>query len=257
MSQTRGRRDRSCVAVVLRRQDWRESSRIVTLLTREFGRRSFLAKGAHRPKSGFAGALDALHVVEARVRVREGRGLQNLDSVRVLQGNRPFRRDLVRYQLATHLTEIVQFAMPEGRADEELFDIYRGGLALYRMAPAHSFATIATALELRILTALGVLPELDRCTRSGRELPTSGTLGFSEQDRGFVAELRGSSRRVSAEVPRLARALLETPGRELSSRQDAPGDVRALFACIHDLVWWELGERPRSAFPESVLRPRT
>lgn len=247
-------RGRTCTAVVLRRQDWRESSRIVTMITREFGRRSFLAKGAHRPKSSFMGALDALHVVEAKVRVREGRGLQNLDSVRVIQGNHPFRRDRARYELALHLTEVVQLAMPEGRADEELFDIYRGGLALYRSAPARSFATVATALELRVLAALGVLPELDRCTRSGEALPTAGLVGFSEGDRGFVQAGPGVTRRVSARAPVLARALLATPGRALVAREDPPADTRALFACVHDLLWWELGERPRCSFPEYVLR---
>lgn len=250
-----GRGSTSCTAIVLRRQDWRETSRIVTLVTRDFGRRSFLAKGAHRPKSAFLGALDALHVIEARVRVREGRGLQLLDSARVIQGNVPFRRDSERYGLAMHLSEVVQLAMPEGRADPDLFDLYRGGLALYRGTPKSSLLTVATALELRTLRILGVLPELDRCTKSGARLPRRGRIGFSEEDGGFVLPATGS-RSVDARLPGLASELLTTEGRSLSQRTDPRQLTDELFACVHDLLWWHLGERPRTVFPATVLRAR-
>ena len=243
-----------CVAIVLRRQDWRETSRIVTLLTREHGRASFLAKGAHRPKSPFLGALDLLHVIEARVRVRSGRGLQYLDAAKVLQGNRAFRRDRERYGLAMQLSEIMTLTMPEGRADPELFDLYRGGLALYRGAPRNTLATIATSLELRILQQLGLLPALDRCTRTGLALPEQGRIGFSAEDGGFVAKTQGL-RSVDASLPAFAIELAQVKGRQLAERHDPPAKTKALFACIHELLWWHLGETPRASFPETVLGP--
>ena len=47
-------------ALVLRVVEWSETSSIVTLLTREFGKVRGLAKGARRPKGPFESALDLL-----------------------------------------------------------------------------------------------------------------------------------------------------------------------------------------------------
>ena len=47
-------------AIVMRTIDWSETSSIVTLFTREFGKISGLAKGARRPKGPFESALDLL-----------------------------------------------------------------------------------------------------------------------------------------------------------------------------------------------------
>ena len=49
-------------AIVLRTVEFSETSLIVTLLTRDFGLVSALAKGARRPKGPFEGALDLLAV---------------------------------------------------------------------------------------------------------------------------------------------------------------------------------------------------
>ncbi|MCB9920226.1 MAG: DNA repair protein RecO [Planctomycetes bacterium] len=241
-----------CVAIVLRRTDWRESSRIVTLLSREYGRRSFLAKGAHRAKSPFLGALDTFHVLDVRVRVRDGRGLQILDGARVLHGNRVFRTDGVRYGLATHLAEAVQVAMPEGRADPELFDVFRGGLALFRMAAAESLPVIATALLLRTCRTLGVLADLERCADTGEPLPDRGRVGFVAGEGGFVRQ-SSRGRSVDASLPRLATSILETTGRALEQRCDDPKSVRNLLVLVHELLWTQLGEEPRTSLPRAIL----
>ncbi len=58
----RGARTRTtAAAIVLRRRDFRESSRIVTCLLREHGKVTGLANGAHLPDSAFLRRLDFLN----------------------------------------------------------------------------------------------------------------------------------------------------------------------------------------------------
>ena len=49
-------------AIVLRTIEFSETSLVVTLFTREFGKLGVLAKGARRPKGPFEGSLDLLAV---------------------------------------------------------------------------------------------------------------------------------------------------------------------------------------------------
>ncbi len=50
------------LAIVVRVVEFSESSCVVTLFTRDFGKVGALAKGARRPKSSFESALDLLAV---------------------------------------------------------------------------------------------------------------------------------------------------------------------------------------------------
>lgn len=240
------------LAVVMRRSDFRESSRIVTLLTRTYGMRGFLAKGAHRPGSPFLGAIDLLHVVEAKVGVREGRGLQHLYSARLRIGNRPFRHDRPRRLLAYRLAEILRIAMPEGRADPYLFDLFQGGLQLLARSHETRLGTIFSSLGLKILDHLGLLPSLTLCPVSGEPLPTEGLIGFDPGQGGFVGPDQ-ARRRVAAELPSLALYLCGLPGRDLGLI-DLPGPLpSALHALVQELLIHRLDYEPRIPLPAGLF----
>ncbi|MEZ5990043.1 MAG: DNA repair protein RecO [Planctomycetota bacterium] len=243
---------RKTLAIVLRRSDFRESSRIVGLMTRDFGRLAFLAKGAHRPRSPFLGAIDLLHVGEARVSVRAGRGLQSLYAFRVTEGNAPFRHDPLRRALAYRLVEGIRLAMPEGRVDAQAFDLLHGGLRLLRAAPRARLRAVHVALALRLLDGQGLLPPLDRCPLSDAPLPERGRVGFAPEAGGFVALDRGG-RPVDAALATLARRLLATPGRALPGLALPAGPLAELERLVDDLWRWRLEEEPRVALPPALF----
>ncbi len=240
------------LAIVMRRSDFRESSRIVTLLTRRHGMRGFLAKGAHRSTSPFLGAIDLLHIVEARVSVREGRGLQNLYAAKLLIGNRPFRHDRKRRLLAYRLAESLRIAMPEGRADPHLFDLFQGGLQLLARADETRLGTILCGMGLKILDHLGLLPSLKTCPATGHALPGRGQVGFDPAQGGFVAaEL--VRRRVPAELPALAERLRGLAGRELGLADIAAHSQGPLHALVQELLTHHLDYEPRIQLPAGLF----
>jgi DNA repair protein RecO (recombination protein O) len=211
----RGQGQATTLAIVLRRSDFRETSRIVTCLSREHGRLSGLAKGAHRPDSPFLGRLDFLNEVEATFSADRG-GLRLLVKA-TLRRERRALREPARFVAASHLAQLCEHASQEGQPAPELFDLLHGGLNLLERCPREVVAQVVLGLELRYLGLLGALPDLERCCVGGCAL---GEAAFREPDgRGLACRRHAGvpRRAVAAEVLASLRLLLAGPGRSLPS----------------------------------------
>lgn len=198
-------------AIVLKRSDFRESSRIVTCLTREHGRIVGLAKGAHRPDSPFLGRLDFLNEVLATWSADRG-GLRLLERVELVRERRALREP-VRYLAASHLAQLCDFALPDASPEPEVFDLLAGGLNLLERCPAAAIGRVVLGLELRLLSRLGALPDLHRCAVCGEAL---GDHVFRAPDTpGLVCRTHAGVPRqnVGTQVLALLRALDAAAGR--------------------------------------------
>lgn len=173
----RSGRQTTAHAIVLRRRDFRESSRIVTCMTREHGKVTGLAKGAHRPDSPLLGRIDFLNELEATFSPDRGT-LRLLVRARLLRERRALRRP-ERFLAAGHIAWLVDVASAEGRADPALYDLLLGGLNLLERCPIDRIRQVMLGLELRHLEALGALPDLAHCTSCGA--PLDGT-AYREAD---------------------------------------------------------------------------
>lgn len=211
-------------AIVLRRTDFRESSRIVTCLTRDHGRITGLAKGSHRPDSPFLGRLDFLAELRATFSADRG-GLRLLLRAELVRERRSLRQP-GRFLAASHLAHLCDFAMPDARPAPEVFDLLVGGLSLVERCPESRLGQVVLGLELRHLELLGALPDLDQCAACGCAL---GDAAFrNDGDPGLVCRAHASLPRlaVAAGALPLLRTLRATAGREWP-RVDAPVPPRA------------------------------
>jgi len=173
------------LGLVLRVIDFSESSAIVTIFTREFGKISGLAKGGRRLKGPFESALDLL----SRVRVvflRKSSG--TLDLLTEAKLERRFRgrdRDLVSLYAGYYVAELLGELTDEHDSHPELFDVADETLT----ALAHNPATAALVLrfELVALVLLGHLPSLKYCAECGQPVtPTAGRIHFSQRSGGVL-----------------------------------------------------------------------
>ena len=150
-------------ALVWQRSDFRESSRLVTLITRAQGKLITLAKGAHRENSPFLGRIDFLNLIEAHL----SRGsLPVLHRVKLLHEHRGLREPR-RYLCASYLCELFDPAFPHGRVDPQLFDLLTGGLRLLERCPSAVIPQVILGVELRLLQDLGSRPSLRACAQCG------------------------------------------------------------------------------------------
>lgn len=213
-------------ALVWQRADFRESSRLVTLLTREQGKVMTLAKGAHRDNSPLLGRIDFLNLIEARLT----RGsLPLLHRVRLLHEHRGLRQPK-RYMAASYLVEMFDTAFPPGRPDPTLFDLLVGGLSLLERCPLAVMPQVVMGVELRFLRELGMQPPLLGCARCGAEGKRGGLHPAPQEPALLCREHRGHHGRP---VPKAALSWLDsvsrTPGRELPKLPPAPVAARELL----------------------------
>ena len=208
----RASRQTTAHAIVLRRRDFRESSRIITCLTRDHGKVTGLAKGAHRPDSPLLGRVDFLNELDATFSADRG-GLRILVRARLTRERRALRQPR-RFLAAGHVAWLVDVASHEGRADPALFDLLLGGLNLLERCPTASIPQVVLGLELRHLEALGALPDLQHCTDCGEELRDAA---FRQADTMGLACRRhaGLPRTpVRTRALRLLQSLRQTSGRD-------------------------------------------
>lgn len=165
-------------AVVLRGVDFSETSRVVTFLCPVRGRLACIAKGARRKNSPLAAALDTFNRVELVYYWKDGRGVQNLAEVSVLDRFAGVKRDLERSAYAAFPLELAYRVAHENEPSAPLYEaLVRGlnGLATWTgLARTHACWQV-----LRLLEAAGFAPVLDHCTGCGGPLGDAAAFSLS------------------------------------------------------------------------------
>lgn len=215
------------LALVWKRADFSETSRLVTLFCREEGKLSTLAKGAHRPTSPLLGKLDLLNIVQPRIARRRTGSLQLLRGATLVHEHRRLREPK-RYAAASYLHEIFDFALPEGRADPSLFDLLVGALKVVERCPERTLPVVVAGIELKYLRNLGLLPELGACSACGQP---GERLFAAPSGHGLVCGEHRDQRTkpIPADALRALRQLDVTPGREWSRLPPLGNAPRALL----------------------------
>lgn len=159
-------------ALVLRAVDLGESDRVVHLLTPETGRIAAIAKGARRSVKRFPGTLDFFNQLHVQLERKRGVAqLARLEHARLIRAFHGLREDAGRFALGCYLLELLDRLAPEGGRRGDLAALYRFATdalgAIDALAPEPRLRVL---LELRLLAAVGLRPELARCVRCGREL---------------------------------------------------------------------------------------
>ena len=110
-------------AIVLRSMDYRETSQIVTLFTREQGKVSVIAKGSRAAKSTFGSTLQPMACIQAVYYFKENRDLQTLTEANHLSVLNRLRSRLDKIGTGIQLIERVDLLTQPGETHAMLFDL--------------------------------------------------------------------------------------------------------------------------------------
>jgi DNA repair protein RecO (recombination protein O) len=234
-------------AIVIRTVEFSETSLVVTLFTREFGKIGALAKGARRLKGPFESALDLLALCRIVFLHKSSDALDLLTEAKLLRRFRPAGHDLSGLYAGYYVAELLAELTDEDDPHPELFDLADETLAA--LAAVEPVGKRLMRFELCALRLLGHMPSLDACVDCGTPVAPAGRVAFGQLDGGVLCPAcRGGKRQVvtiSAGVLRAMAQLAEPAGhawRRLEIDARSLGELRGV---LNHYFTHLLGRKPK------------
>lgn len=155
-------------ALVLRGVDYKESDKILTLLTSDMGKLTASARGCRKKVSSIAAGCQLLCWSELVLYEYQGRwAVKEANTERQFRG---VREDLEKLALACYLAEVTEVLAVEGLPSPELLSLILNSLhGLEKLNKPQPL--IKAAFELKAMCLAGYEPLLDGCAVCGAETP--------------------------------------------------------------------------------------
>ena len=217
--------------LILRETNYKEADKILTVLTREGGRRTVKARGCRRKNSPLAASAQLL--VWSDMTLFEYRDKLTLNEAEPLSLFWGVRSDVDKLALGAYFAEVAEAVAEEGRPDQALLSLVLNSLyALDKLKKP--LPLVKAAFELKLLCVAGYEPLLDACAVCGAEEPADPRLDIGEGVlRCAACGLGdGTSRALdAASLAAMRHVVYGDPKRLFSFPMDAPGMAKMSTAC--------------------------
>lgn len=224
-------------AIVLRTYPLGDADRIVSFLTRGYGRLRGVAQGARRPKSRFGAALEPLTYLRLWFYERETRDLVRIGQCEILESFLDVHSDYRCSVVMSLVAEITDAVLPEREPQDAAFrlllHVARGIRETRQASLALGYFLVWT------LRLAGWLPDLEHCAGShGEGFSDRGPSFWSASHHGlFCAQCRRPGMHsLSPETLASARRMLTAPLNELARDANSPRVSPEFEAYFLDMI---------------------
>ncbi|MBI4551291.1 MAG: DNA repair protein RecO [Candidatus Latescibacteria bacterium] len=157
-------------AIILNRYVLGDTSLLVALYTKDYGKLKVVAKGARSAKSKIAGGLEPFTHIQVSFRRREQRELQTLSQVEVVTSFRHLGEDLTKMAYAGAVTEMINRLVIGEEPSPSLFGLLLEALMELNRHPADAGEVLFWGFELRFAVLFGYAPQFVSCPVCHRPL---------------------------------------------------------------------------------------
>ena len=167
--------------IVLRSVDYGESSKVVTLYTREYGKVGTMARGAKKPRSRLAAVSQLFTHGYYLCKKGTGTGMPELTQGDIIHSFKDLRQDLMQTAYAAYMAELLDRLTEEREPNPYLFQLLF--LALQYVDEGRDAEIICRIFESKMLVVAGIRPNLEGCSSCGQE---KEPYAFSITDGGLL-----------------------------------------------------------------------
>lgn len=145
-------------AIVLKSIRARDADRVITIYTKQAGKKRVMAHGADKPTSKKRGAVQPFSY--SKLMLRRGKDIDSVSQGESIEIFPEFRQSLEGLAAANYLAELVDAFTPEEDPDTAVYNLLLGTL---RVMKKNDYQILIWAFELRLLALAGYRPDLDEC----------------------------------------------------------------------------------------------
>jgi len=150
--------------------NYQETSKILTIYTREFGSMGVIVKGARRAKNKFGASLEPLAHINAILYIKESRELQLLTDAELISSFTKTQQNFDRLFLSLSILELTYIVTRYAERSNEFFDILLE--VLYAIESAtKSVLILFYYFEAQVIRLLGFKPSLVGCSECSKSIP--------------------------------------------------------------------------------------
>jgi len=171
--------------IVLRTMNMGETSKLVTLFTRELGIIKLVGKGVRSSKSRMGAALEPLTVSRIVYYQKENRELQFLSQADVVEFFPNLPADLEKWGYANACAELISRAPTSLEATAKLYPILLNTLRAMNES-AFDGRVCFWGFQMKFVGVLGLAPNLRRCLSCGAAGPSNLNYHFDFSRGGFL-----------------------------------------------------------------------
>ena len=151
--------------IVLGETNYSESSKILKVLTKEYGMISIMSKGCRNLKSKLRGVSSLFVSGDFHFSYRES-GISTLISVDIKNSFLKLQSDIEKITYASYLLDLTEQVLKHN-AQEDIYFLLTA--TLEKMNDGYNLQALTNILELKYLDFLGIRPVLDCCSVCGNK----------------------------------------------------------------------------------------
>lgn len=149
--------------IVVSDVDYKESSKIINVLTKNEGIVGVLARGSKKVKSNLSGVTSRLTYGYFHINYRDS-GLSSLIEVDIIDKFKNTRLDIFKMSYSLYLMELCMMVYKH-EDNNNIYDILIS--ALKKIDEGFDYKVITIIVELKMLEYLGIKPVIDECCSCG------------------------------------------------------------------------------------------
>ncbi len=141
-------------AIILKCNNYRETSKIITFYTRSHGKLNGIAKGVRSTKTKWGGALQSMALLNIMFYYKETRTLHLVSGADHLEQFTSIYNDFDKLQIAYRMVELVNRTTAEYQENEQIFNLLAESMKMLEGA-TKNYVNVLFNFEFRLLNLLG------------------------------------------------------------------------------------------------------
>lgn len=158
-------------AVVLKSMKYRDTSKVVTFYTKEYGKIKGIAKGARTAKNKYGSSLEPMTKACLVLYKKEHRDLHLISQCDAIDSFRHLSEDLDRLSMALAVLELVNQVTHDEERKPVLYNLLVEILSALDCS-TKNYANYLQAFRLRLAAIYGYAPNFDQCGTCGKPIAT-------------------------------------------------------------------------------------